>query len=83
MKGEVNELSPAFTVCRPSNRKRDDPGPAMAPSAVRRIARDGRGQTVIRFDGGNSNPSCVGDSSGDVIWERLHPFRIHIQHVNN
>jgi len=38
---------------------------------------------MISFDNSNFDASRVRYGRGDVDWERLHPFRIHVQHVDD
>jgi hypothetical protein len=38
---------------------------------------------MIGFDNSNLNASRVRYGRWDVDWKWLHPFRIHVQHVNN
>ena len=38
---------------------------------------------MVSFDDGNLNATRVRYGSGGIHRERLHPFRIHVQHVDD
>src|ERR1700729_929423 len=80
--GDLNTLSPAFVVCGPSKKKRQDPGPIRNGQWEPKNRGDGEDRhTVISFNESHTNPTRVWYDGWNVHGQWVDPFGVHGEHV--